>query len=306
MRPDRGEKPHVDLVQIRYFLALGRTLNFTRAAEQCNVTQPALTRSIQRLEEELGGPLIRRERNLTQLTELGRAMLPLLERTVAAADAVRAEADNLRHRDSAPSRLGLCSLVTATLLVPVLKELARRFASLELTLVQGTTPQLAEMLLQGELDAALLPEAEIEAERLNRWPLFEDHLVVLLPPGHRFEALEAVPPAALDGETMLVATEDGCALRRALDRLCEAANVTPELRHRASSREGIASMVGANLGIALATRCEPLAGGVIRRPMGDAAAQYRIMLAVVAGRPHGQAVDAFIKLARARDWTLAA
>ena len=72
----------MDLVQIRYFLALAETLNFTRAAERCNVTQPALTRSIQRLEDELGGPLLLRERNLTQLTELGRAMLPLLEQTV--------------------------------------------------------------------------------------------------------------------------------------------------------------------------------------------------------------------------------
>lgn len=296
----------MDLVQIRYFLALGRTLNFTRAAEQCNVTQPALTRSIQRLEEELGGPLIRRERNLTQLTELGHAMLPLLERTAAAAEAVRAEAESLRRRDSAPSRLGLCSLVTTSVLVPVLRELAGRFASLELTLVHGATPHLAEMLLQGELDAALLPEAEIEAERLNRWPLFEDCLVVLAPPGHRFEALETVPSAALDGETMLVATEEGCALRRALDRVCDAANVRPQLRHRASSREGIASMVGASLGIALATRCQPLAGGVIRRKLEDPAAQYRVMLAVVAGRPHGRAVDAFIKLARARDWSQAA
>jgi DNA-binding transcriptional LysR family regulator len=296
----------VDLVQIRYFLALGRTLNFTRAAEQCNVTQPALTRSIQRLEEELGGPLILRERNLTQLTDLGRAMLPLLERTAAAADAVRTEAESLRRRDAAPSRLGLCSLVTANLLSPIMQELADRFATLELTLVHGTTPHLAEMLLQGDLDAALLPEAEIEPERLNRWPLYEDGFVVLAPRGHRFEALDAVPPAALNGETMLVATEADCALRRALNRLCEAADVRPELRHRASSKEGIASMVGARLGIALATKCQPLAGNVISRPLADPAARYRVMLTVVAGRPHGRAVDSFIKLARARDWRLAA
>ncbi len=69
----------MDPTQIHYFLALARTLNFTRAAEACNVTQHALTKSIQRLEEELGGPSLLRERALTQLTPLGRAMLPLLE-----------------------------------------------------------------------------------------------------------------------------------------------------------------------------------------------------------------------------------
>ena len=67
----------MELFQVRYFLAWLRTLNFTRAAEACGVSQPALTRAIQRLEEELGGPLLHRERNLTQLSALGRAMLPL-------------------------------------------------------------------------------------------------------------------------------------------------------------------------------------------------------------------------------------
>ena len=65
--------------QIRYFLAVCETLNFTRAAESCNVTQPALTRAVQKLEEEMGGLLLRRERSRTHLTEFGQAMRPRLE-----------------------------------------------------------------------------------------------------------------------------------------------------------------------------------------------------------------------------------
>jgi hypothetical protein len=56
----------MELQQVRYFLAVASTLNFTRAAEQCNVTQPALTKGVQKLEQELGGELIYRERQLTQ------------------------------------------------------------------------------------------------------------------------------------------------------------------------------------------------------------------------------------------------
>ena len=63
----------MEMHQIRYFLAVAETLNFTRAAEKCNVTQPALTRAIQKLEEELGGLLLRRERSLTHLSDLGRS-----------------------------------------------------------------------------------------------------------------------------------------------------------------------------------------------------------------------------------------
>lgn len=65
----------MEMHQVRYFLAVARTLNFTRAADECNVSQPSLTRAIDQLEAELGGDLFRRERP-TQFTELGRACIP--------------------------------------------------------------------------------------------------------------------------------------------------------------------------------------------------------------------------------------
>ena len=68
---------------MRYFLAVAETLNFTRAAEQCNVSQPALTRAVQQLEEELGGLLLRRERKLTHLTDFGRLIEPHLRQLFA-------------------------------------------------------------------------------------------------------------------------------------------------------------------------------------------------------------------------------
>src|ERR1043166_5326779 len=66
----------MEMHQVRYFLAVADTLNFTRAAEQCHVSQPALTRAIQQLEEEFGGLLLRRERKLTHLTDFGRLIEP--------------------------------------------------------------------------------------------------------------------------------------------------------------------------------------------------------------------------------------
>ena len=70
----------MEMHQVRYFLALSDTLNFTRAAERCNVAQPSLTVAIKKLEAELGGPLFRRERNRSHLTDLGRLMKPHFER----------------------------------------------------------------------------------------------------------------------------------------------------------------------------------------------------------------------------------
>src|SRR2546429_236839 len=79
----------MELHQIRYYLALCETLNFARAAERCNVSQPSLTRAVQKLEQELGGLLIRREGRRTHLTELGRIVRPMLQEVVAHAQLTR-------------------------------------------------------------------------------------------------------------------------------------------------------------------------------------------------------------------------
>jgi Bacterial regulatory helix-turn-helix protein, lysR family len=75
----------MEMHQVRYFLAVAQELNFSRAAEKCNVSQPSLSRAMQQLEGELGGPLFRRERHLTHLTELGAMVRPHLETLYEAA-----------------------------------------------------------------------------------------------------------------------------------------------------------------------------------------------------------------------------
>ena len=79
----------MEMHQIRYFLSVCEHLNFTRAAEHCNVAQPSLTRAVKLLEEELGGALFHRERANTHLTELGQMIRPHLEQIVESAQATR-------------------------------------------------------------------------------------------------------------------------------------------------------------------------------------------------------------------------
>src|SRR4051812_35550001 len=101
----------MEMQHVRYFLALSRTLNFTRAAEASNVSQPALTRAIQQLEHELGGPLFHRERQRTHLSELGRIMLPYFEAIQAQTDAARTHAKSLKKLDKATLNIGaMCTI----------------------------------------------------------------------------------------------------------------------------------------------------------------------------------------------------
>jgi DNA-binding transcriptional LysR family regulator len=295
----------MELYQARYFLTLAQTLNFTRAAEACNVTQPALTRAIQRLEEEFGGSLLHRERNLTQLTELGRQLLPLIEQTYRAAEAAKAAAAGFRQRDAAPLRLGLAPSICASLLAPVLAELRQRLAGLALTLAQAEPDGLVEALLDNGLDAALLVRPEKLHERLDRWPLGSERYVVLCRPDHPLAALDAVPVEALADEPILALSSADCDFRAALQRLCGAAGIEPRIRHEAAAGEQIEAMVAAGLGLALAGARQKPPAGLAARPLADPLARRQLLLVAVGGRPHGPALSLFLKLMRARDWEAA-
>ena len=94
----------MEMHQIRYFLAVSEFLNFTRAAEECNVAQPSLSRAIKKLEEELGGDLFRRERGQTHLTELGRKMQPLLQQAYDSAVVAKEQAAKYQSKELSPLR----------------------------------------------------------------------------------------------------------------------------------------------------------------------------------------------------------
>src|SRR6201991_2799652 len=144
----------LQLYQVRYFLALARTLNFTRAAEQCNVTQPALTKAVQKLEQELGGQLIYRERQLTQLTDLGKEVLPMLERALTSAEAVHRRAREFQRKEIAPLKIGLAPSISASLVLDPIAEIAKFVPGLRVELREEAAGTLVDLLLGGEINAA--------------------------------------------------------------------------------------------------------------------------------------------------------
>jgi len=290
----------MELSQVRYFLALARSLNFTRAAEACNVTQPALTKGIQKLEEELGGLLFHRERSLTQLTELGQLMQPLLEQMSGAAQSARDQAVAFRRREAAPLRLGLDPAVPPALLTPVLRELGQRVLGFELEMREQSTPELFELLLQGELDAALTDDGPKMPERLNRWPLYQDRLILLCAPGHAFADQAEIPVAALAEEAILERCGTGCAHGRLLQDLCDQAGIRLIVRHRAASATQLHEMAKAGLGIAVSSARHVLPEALLARPLAEG--RHGVLLAAVAGRQVGPGVAGFLKLMRARAW----
>ena len=151
----------MELHEIRYFLAVCQTLNFTRAAEQCNVSQPALTRAIQKMEAELGGLLFSRERNNTHYTELGRLMQPHLEE-VMARNAVGEGLYGLalpQAGGSAHLRLGVMCTIGPVRFASASSTASRAdHRGIEMTLTEAVPSRLAEELLGGDLDIVVMAQ----------------------------------------------------------------------------------------------------------------------------------------------------
>ena len=157
----------MEMHQIRYFLAVARTLNFTRAAEECNVAQPSLTRAIRQLEGELGGDLFRRERPHAQLTELGNRMLPLLRQCYESALSARALAQAIKKGEVGSLRLAISSSIDPALVTPHVVELGKLFTGLDLKLLRGNGSEVLEYLKRGDVELGLAGPIGDEWDRLD-------------------------------------------------------------------------------------------------------------------------------------------
>jgi DNA-binding transcriptional LysR family regulator len=287
--------------QVRYFLALARTLNFTKAAEECNVAQPSLTRAIKNLEDELGGPLFHRERANTHLTELGRAMLPHIEQSYLAAQSARALAQAFKRGDIARLRLGFTSSVSAHLFTDVLNGVRGGVPNFELDVEAGPEGELREAILKGNSDLIVLGEGGAAHERMRIWPLFRESFHLIMAKTHRLASKASVMLADLDGEDIIERTN--CVGGERLRQLCAATGVMPRFRHRVDNTAQMLHLVRGTFGLGITPLSTPLLDGIVARSIERVDIDREVSIGIVVGRPFSAATDAFVKLARSRDWS---
>lgn len=290
----------MEMHQVRYFLAVCRTLNFTKAAEECNVAQPSLTRAIQKLEEEFGGLLFHRERANTHLTELGRAMLPHLERTFEAAQSAKQLATSYKKGDVAHLRLGISATVPAGAVTNVLGSVRQAVPGFELTLDGGVDAQLLETAVAGDLDLIVVGDDYDVPERVRTWTLHREPLVAVMTKTHKLAAQKSVSITDLDGVEMIQLTN--CPIAERIRQVCTSAGVTPKFTTRAANCDQIVSLIREGIGIATLPASISGASDLVAKPIEGLNIERAITLGSVAGRRFSPASDAFVKLARARDW----
>lgn len=290
----------MEMHQVRYFLAVTRTLNFTRAADECNVTQPSLTRAIKQLEAELGGDLFRRERPAAQLTELGQRMHPLLKQCYEAAVGARSLASAFKSGEVGALRIALTHSVDLSLLIPFLNQIRRQFNRLEFRFLRGSSQEVAEILKKGEAELGIAAELGEEWDRLDTWPLFTEDFRLVLSRQHRLAERDHIDLEDLRSEQMLSrnycehATRIGASLReRGLD---------VDHSHEISSERDLIELLEAEIGVAVIPDTSPIPQTLKRTTVEGLDARRTVHLYGVAGRERTAVASAVMRMLRGADW----
>jgi LysR family hydrogen peroxide-inducible transcriptional activator len=287
----------MELYQIRYFLTLCDTLSFARAAERCHVSSPSLTRAMQKLEQELGGTLIRRERRLSHLTELGQLVRPLLEQVLANAELAKTRATRFLDTERAPLKLGVMSTLGPNRLAPFLARFSMAGLGAELTIVEARLVELHELLCSGILDVAIATRLESAHVRLKYRPLYDERLVVVFPAGHRFAKLDAVPLCELRGENYL--QRPHCGMEDALVRHCTGQGFKLRVVYRSERDDWIETMIAAGRGITIMPEYTHFGRATLARMLIDPELGRSVSVVTIAGPPHSALVTMLLRAAQA-------
>ena len=204
----------ITLRQLRYLASLARHRHFGRAAEDCSVTQPALSMQIRELEREIGTELVERRPNDIALTETGAEVAARAERILAA---TRDLVDFARHRAvlSGALKLGIIPTLAPYVLPRVLPRLQRDYPQLRLEVRETQTKPLIEELARGELDCVMLalPAEGADVETLK---LFDDPFLLALPAGEALPARGRVSVDDVDQRRLILLEEGHCLRDQAL------------------------------------------------------------------------------------------
>jgi DNA-binding transcriptional LysR family regulator len=188
----------LDLRKLRYFVAVADKLHFGRAADELHIAQPALSRQIRALEQDLGTPLLIRDSHGVELTDAGRQLLTDAGPLLASAHAVRRRV-TVAARGNQRLMVGFRAGTTVT---PAVQLFATRHPNVIVDVQRIESDNQAAMLLDGRIDVAYV-RLPIDETGLRVTPLYTEPRVAVLPAGHRLAGKEQITEADLAGEPLV-------------------------------------------------------------------------------------------------------
>ena len=269
----------MDFNQVRYFLALADTLNFTRAAERCHVSQPALTQSIRRLEDELGGELVHRDGRHTELTELGRGMRAHFEQINRTRLLVKKTAKSIVSDDIAELNVGLMCTIGPRQLAGLLTDIQMNHPMISIILHDVTPTAFPDLLLTGSLDAVFCARHAPEHSRLRHIHLFNEPMVAVFPKNHMLASFDEVPLEEVLKHPYIERLH--CEFRQETYEFSKERNVEMNIIFSSEREDWIQSLIHDGAGVSVIPRYSLLQPELNYRPIVNPVATRSVELAVV-------------------------
>jgi LysR family hca operon transcriptional activator len=270
----------MELRHLRYFVAVAEEGNLTLAAKRrLHTAQPSLSRQIHDLEMEVGAELMTRSTRGIELTAAGRVFLDHARLALAQVEAAASAARRAAHPEQRTLALGFLSGWEPEWLPGVMHILRDELRRLEVTIFTKHSPQLAEGLATGKLDAAFMRPEEGHPDLVYK-VLSREPLMVFLPSDHPLASHEAIQPSDFAGETFIGLADQAPVVRTLIEHYFRRWGIDLQPAHRAEYISMLMSLVASTGGLALAPEntCNFLTRSVISRPLAEEAPLVDLVL----------------------------
>jgi len=239
----------MNIRDLKYLVALSETKHFRKAAEQCYVSQPALSMQIQKLEDSLGITLFERSNREVIITDIGREIINKAKELLLIEKEIYEIADNLKNPLSGNLRIGAFPTLAPYIFPKIVPKIHAELNELKLFLIEEKTNNLIYKLENGEIDIALLA-LPIENTNLDYIELFDDYFYLAVSQNHKLASKKNITYDELSNTKLLLLEEGHCLRNHALD-VCSIIGINEKEDFRATSLETLRQMVIADIGITL-------------------------------------------------------
>lgn len=287
------------LTELRYVVALAQERHFGRAAQKCFVTQPTLSLALAKLEDELGVRLFERNKNEVLVAPMGAPIIEQARRVLDEVGKIVSLARGSQDQLAGALRLGVIPTIGPYLLPDLVPILHKRAPGMPLMIEENFTGNLAPMLRDGDIDAAIVALPFV-VPGVNTRTLYEEPFSVVVPEGHAWARKKRVRPEELSGENLLVLNAGHCFREQVMEACPGQSNTaSPDAGRSGSSLETIRNMVASGLGVSVlpATALQPRYANRLVKQIAFTrpAPSRKVAIAWRASFSRPQAVDAVVQ-----------
>lgn len=277
--------------QLEYFRVVARTEHFRKSAEQLAISQPALSRAIANLENELGVPLFDRIGRSVQLNSFGRTFLNRVENGLNEISIGLQEINQMKNPHTGTFSLAFLQTLGISVLPDLLRSFNKQYPRVEIKLSQNKIWNSIQQLLNREVDLGLI--SLFDRHPSITWhSLFEEELFVYVPADHQLAGQASVALSKLAGDSFIGFKE--LEMKQVINAFCEQAGFTPDIRFEGDDVTTLAGLVSAGLGVTIIPNFHGVSSDKIKKISISSPRCYReIGLAWLSGRPLSPSAELF-------------